>query len=58
MDVFIVPQAMQQLMRHPAHLAAKQRQARWLKGYQVVVCEVIGSYGNRRIPHPLNPPEE
>lgn len=51
-------EAMQQLMRHPAHMAAKQRQAQWLKGYQVVICEVIGSYGDGRIAHPLTPPPD
>jgi heme-degrading monooxygenase HmoA len=45
--------ALQALMQHPAHIAAKQRQQQWLAGYQVVVAEVVGSYGDGRIGHPL-----
>jgi heme-degrading monooxygenase HmoA len=46
-------EALQTLMRHPSHLAAKARQAQWLDGYQVVVAQVIGTYGDGGIPHPL-----
>jgi len=46
-------QALQQLMEHADHRAAKQAQARWLKGYQVVIAEVVGSYGDGGIAHPL-----
>jgi len=46
-------QALQALMNHPAHLAAKREQARWLNGYHVVIAQVIGSYGDGGIPHPL-----
>lgn len=46
-------EALEQLMKHPAHLAAKERQAAWLKGYQVVIAQVVGSYGDGGIPHPL-----
>lgn len=46
-------EALQQLMGHPDHREAKQAQARWLKGYQVVVAEVVGSYGDGGIAHPL-----
>ena len=45
--------ALQELMAHPAHVAAKQRQALWLKGYQVVIAQVVRSYGDGGIPHPL-----
>lgn len=45
--------ALQQLMNDPAHREAKQAQARWLKGYQVVIAEVVGSYGDGGIAHPL-----
>lgn len=41
------------LMEHPAHLAAKQQQAQWLRGYQVVIAEVRGCYGDQGIAHPL-----
>jgi heme-degrading monooxygenase HmoA len=46
-------EALQQLMTHPAHLAAKRQQARWLDGYQLVVAKVIGNYGDGGIPHPI-----
>jgi heme-degrading monooxygenase HmoA len=46
-------EALEALMRHPAHLAAKQQQARWLAGFQVVIAQVVGSYGDGRIAHPL-----
>lgn len=47
-------EALQQLMSHPAHREAKVRQAKWLKGYQVVIAEVVRSYGDGGIAHPLN----
>lgn len=46
-------EAMKVLMNHPTHLAAKQQQARWLKGYQVVIAQVVRSYGDGGIAHPL-----
>ena len=46
-------EALQQLMEHPSHREAKQAQARWLKGYQVVIAEVVGTYGDGGIAHPL-----
>ncbi|MGM9481598.1 antibiotic biosynthesis monooxygenase family protein [Roseateles sp. NT4] len=46
-------EALQQLMQHPDHREAKQAQARWLKGYQVVIAQVMRSYGDDGIPHPL-----
>lgn len=45
--------ALQQLMGDAGHGEAKQAQARWLKGYQVVIAEVVRSYGDGGIPHPL-----
>lgn len=46
-------QALQALIQHPAHIEAKQRQARWLNGYHIVIARVVGSYGDGRIAHPL-----
>jgi len=46
-------ESLQALMKHPAHIAAKQRQRQWLAGYQVVIAQVVGSYGDGGIPHPL-----
>lgn len=48
-------EALQQLMSHPAHREAKQAQARWLRGYQVVVAQVLNTYGDGGVAHPLNP---
>lgn len=45
--------ALQQLMQHPAHREAKQAQARWLQGYQVVIAQVAETYGDGRLTHPL-----
>jgi heme-degrading monooxygenase HmoA len=46
-------ESLQALMKHPVHLEAKQRQQRWLNGYQVVVGEVIACYGDGGLAHPL-----
>lgn len=46
-------ESLQALMKHPSHIAAKQQQERWLKGYQVVIGQVVGSYGDGGIAHPL-----
>jgi len=45
--------ALQALVQHPAHLEAKHRQAQWLNGYQVVIAEIVRTYGDGGIPHPL-----
>lgn len=49
-------EALQELMSHPAHLAAKARQAEWLEGYHIVIAQVIRSYGDGGIAHPLHSP--
>lgn len=46
--------AIQQLMRHPVHIKAKALQSKWLNGYQVVIGQVVGTYGNGGIQHPLS----
>ena len=38
--------ALLQLIRHPTHLEAKSKQARWLDGYRVVIAKVIWEYGD------------
>jgi len=45
-------EALQALMQHPKHLEAKAAQASWLNGYQVLIAEVIRSYGDGKIDHP------
>lgn len=40
------------LSRYPDHLAAKKQVTRWYEGYQIVVSEVTGMWGDGRISHP------
>lgn len=42
-------EALQQLMQHPRHQEAKAAQQRWLAGYQVVISQVIRTYGDAGI---------
>ncbi len=46
-------EALRALIEHPSHQMAKREQSRWLAGYQVVIAQVVGSYGDGRIDHPL-----
>ena len=46
--------ALQQLVAHPAHIEAKQKQAQWINGYHIVIAQVIRSYGDGGIAHPLH----
>ena len=46
-------EALQALIEHPAHRVAKQQQSRWLAGYQVVIAQVLSSYGDGSVSHPL-----
>lgn len=46
-------EALQVLINHPLHFVAKENQAKWLKGYQVVVSQVLRVYGDGGIAHPL-----
>jgi heme-degrading monooxygenase HmoA len=46
-------EALRALIEHPAHQVAKREQSRWLAGYQVVIAQVVRSYGDGRIDHPL-----
>ena len=48
-------EALQQLMQHPEHLAAKRQQAKWLNGYQVVIAQVLRTHGDGRIAHAWAP---
>ena len=42
-------EALQKLMHHPAHLKAKAAQAQWLNGYQVVIAQVLRTYGDNQL---------
>ena len=48
-------EALQQLIHHPKHIEAKERQAKWIDGYHIVVAQVVRSYGDGGISHPLAP---
>jgi len=45
-------EALQALIKHPKHVEAKRAQGKWLNGYQVIVSEVIRTYGDGKISHP------
>lgn len=42
-----------ELMNNPSHLIAKTKQGDWLKGYQVVISQVLRSYGDGSIDLPI-----
>src|SRR5687767_5662491 len=42
-------EALQKLVQHPRHLEAKAAQQNWLAGYQVVISQVIRTYGDSRL---------
>lgn len=44
-------EALQQLVSHPRHLEAKSKQANWLAGYQVVISQVLRTYGDKKLDH-------
>lgn len=46
-------EALEALISDPTHIVAKQQQGRWLNGYQVVIAQVLGCYGDGGITHPL-----
>lgn len=48
-------EALQALMRNPKHVEAKRAQEKWLNGYQVIVAEVVRTYGDGKISHPMSP---
>ena len=39
------------LMQDPNHIEAKRQYSQWLKGYRVVISQVLRSYGDGLIPH-------
>ena len=42
-------EALQTLIQHPKHLEAKAAQANWLDGYQVIISQVIKTYGDSKL---------
>ncbi|ABM55981.1 antibiotic biosynthesis monooxygenase family protein [Verminephrobacter eiseniae] len=47
-------EGLRELMASAEHLRAKSQSAQWLAGYQVVVSEVIATYGTKDYDHLLN----
>ena len=47
-------ESLQELMKHPKHLQAKAAQAKWLNGYQVILSEVLRTYGDGRLDPPAS----
>jgi heme-degrading monooxygenase HmoA len=47
-------ESLQALIKHPRHLEAKAAQAQWLNGYQVIISEVLRTYGDGRLSHPAS----
>lgn len=47
-------EGLQELFNNTDHLEAKGKSGRWLKGYKVIVSEVIASYGTDNYGHPLD----
>ena len=46
-------ESLQILMQHPKHLEAKATQSKWLDGYQVIISQVLRSYGDAKLHHPV-----
>lgn len=46
-------ESLQILMQHPKHIEAKAAQSKWLAGYQVIISQVLRTYGDSRIDHPV-----
>ncbi|MGB5245981.1 MAG: DUF4188 domain-containing protein [Woeseia sp.] len=44
-------ESLKEFSNHVRHLEAKKQYRNWYKGYQIVVSEVIRSYGDGRIEH-------
>jgi heme-degrading monooxygenase HmoA len=42
-------EALQTLVTDPRHLAAKSKQSNWLDGYQVVISQVLKTYGDGKL---------
>jgi antibiotic biosynthesis monooxygenase (ABM) superfamily enzyme len=47
--------SVKELSRYPEHLVAKANYKKWYLGYQIVVSEVVGSYGDGYFTHLSQP---
>jgi hypothetical protein len=39
------------LSSHPTHVEAKREYAKWYRGYQIIIAEVVRSYGDGALEH-------
>lgn len=46
-------EALQALVQHPRHLEAKAAQHHWLDGYQVIISQVLRTYGDAKLAQKL-----
>lgn len=46
-------EALQLLVAHPKHREAKEKQSKWLAGYQVVISQVLRMYGDSKLAEQL-----
>lgn len=46
-------ESLQALIQHPIHLEAKAAQSNWLDGYQVIISQVLRTYGDAGLDHPV-----
>lgn len=46
-------EALLELIRHPTHIEAKAKQARWLDGYRVVIAEIKRQYEDGKLSGPV-----
>ena len=44
-------EALREFSMHPKHVEAKREYARWYRGYQIVISQVVRSYGDGAYPH-------
>jgi heme-degrading monooxygenase HmoA len=44
---------LKELIAHPKHIEAKSRYTQWLGGYQVIISQVIKTYGDGPMEHVL-----
>lgn len=42
-------EALHQLVSHPKHREAKEKQSNWLAGYQVIISQVLRTYGDSKL---------
>jgi heme-degrading monooxygenase HmoA len=48
-------ESVRELSKYPQHLKAKENYKKWYLGYQIVISEVVASYGDDHFNHPSKP---